>query len=77
MAIRITTLSEQAFDSQLASLIGQLEGKKELPYLDTAGIPTIGIGFNLRDSDAIRNAVFDAMGIQDTATRSALTSITG
>ena len=64
MAINITPLSEKEFYAKLAALIGQLEGKRERPYLDTAGIPTIGIGFNLC-IESIRNAVFAAMGITD------------
>jgi len=42
--------------------IRNLEGPRSLPYLDTKGIPSIGIGFNLRTMN-VRNAVFEAMGI--------------
>ncbi|WP_317277433.1 hypothetical protein [Kordiimonas aestuarii] len=46
------------------NLIGQLEGKVSNLYLDTDGIPTIGIGFNLRAS-AIRELVFNALALRD------------
>lgn len=49
-------------------LVAQLEGKKDLPYLDTSldQFPTIGIGFNLAAGD-VRIAVLDAMGIVGTS----------
>jgi len=74
MAINITTISEKEFYAKLAALIGQLEGTRELPYLDTVGIPTIGIGFNLRVEN-IRKAVFKEMGITGTAMQNTLTAI--
>ena len=76
MAINITTLTEDEFYSQLADLIGQLEGNRLLPYCDTGDDknPTIGIGFNLRITD-IRNKVFEKMGITDDTKRTALATI--
>ena len=42
--------------------ISQQEGIRQLAYVDTKGIPSIGIGFNLR-TDEVRDAVFEAMQI--------------
>lgn len=44
------------------SLVSQLEGSDPRPYLDTLGIPTIGVGFNLR-VDPVREAVINGMGV--------------
>jgi Ca2+-binding RTX toxin-like protein len=44
-------------------LLGDVEGRRSLPYLDTpqTKIPTIGIGFNLQDSN-VRDAVLTQLG---------------
>lgn len=42
--------------------ISVLEGVRSTPYLDTKGIPTVGIGFNLRTL-SVKDAVFQAMNI--------------
>lgn len=42
--------------------ISQLEGTLQSAYLDTKGIPSSGIGFNLRTL-AVRDEVFEAMEI--------------
>jgi hypothetical protein len=58
-----TPLSQSAYDAQLFQIIVNAEesGKPNpLVYLDSKGIPTIGIGFNLRD-DTIRNKVADSI----------------
>lgn len=39
-------------DNKIASYIIKHEGYKQFVYLDTKGIPTIGIGFNLKKSGA-------------------------
>ena len=51
------TYSQQRFDE-----ISSLEGVRPSPYRDTKGIPSVGIGFNLRAGN-VRDAVFQAMGI--------------
>ncbi|MDI1360359.1 MAG: hypothetical protein PSU84_19305, partial [Methylobacter sp.] len=61
------TLTKSQFDVQLRSFIEQFEGNKPLPYYDTTGNPTIGIGFNIFN-ETMRNRVFGAMGIPDTDT---------
>ncbi|KAL4467306.1 hypothetical protein ABPG72_016900 [Tetrahymena utriculariae] len=38
--------------SGIEAMVAESEGKKSCVYLDTKGIPTIGIGFNLQRSDA-------------------------
>jgi hypothetical protein len=44
------------------SLISEAEGLRTAAYLDTSGIPSIGIGFNLRDA-TLQPLVFRAFGI--------------
>src|SRR3990172_5316451 len=39
-------------DKDLGDYISYWEGKKSKAYLDSRGIPTIGIGFNLQRADA-------------------------
>jgi Ca2+-binding RTX toxin-like protein/GH24 family phage-related lysozyme (muramidase) len=51
------TYSQQRFDE-----ISSLEGVRPSPYRDTKGIPSVGIGFNLR-TENVRRAVFEAMEI--------------
>lgn len=51
------TYSQQRFDE-----ISSHEGILPSPYRDTNGIPSIGIGFNLRDNN-VRGEVFRAIGI--------------
>ncbi|MBZ0307855.1 MAG: hypothetical protein K8I82_17435, partial [Anaerolineae bacterium] len=58
----LQTLTKPQFDAKLRAFIEQFEGNKQLPYYDTTGNPTIGIGFNVYDK-AMRDKVFDAMGI--------------
>jgi len=65
------TLTETQFNGLLRRTIGQLEGDEPLAYLDSNGIPTIGVGFNLSDIN-VRNNVFLAMGIVTVAAQSAI-----
>ncbi len=61
--LKWTVLSQEEYDKQLFQVIANLEeggDPKEAPYLDSKNIPTIGIGFNLRD-DNIRNKVADTI----------------
>ena len=72
-----STLTKEQFDIQLANLLGQLEGRRPRPYLDTArGIrhPTIGIGIDLR-VDTNRESVFREMGITSIPLKDALKAI--
>jgi len=39
----------------------QIEGVRLLPYLDSKGIPTTGVGYNLRDEN-VRRAVLEGLG---------------
>jgi len=68
MAItNLQTLTKTEFDAALRALIERLEGNKTLPYYDTTGNPTIGIGFNIYDQ-AIRDNVFAEMrGMREAA----------
>lgn len=60
-----TSLPSAGYNATAFWVLDQLEssGNPNLPaYLDPAGIPSIGVGFNLR-VDAIANAVMTKMGI--------------
>lgn len=56
--INYHTLSEAAYKTARYDFKKQLEGMELDAYVDSVGKPTIGVGFNLRDSD-VRSAVFD------------------
>ncbi|BBH42766.1 hypothetical protein myaer102_54340 [Microcystis viridis NIES-102] len=56
-------LTEENYRRLIRALLG-LEGNELLPYVDSVGVPTIGIGLNLRDNDS-RNVVLNAFGIQE------------
>jgi trimeric autotransporter adhesin len=75
MAINFNTISENEFYQRLARFLGQFEGYGKVPTLDKDMIPTIGVGFNLRDVPDNRDLVFGAMGITDKAKQNALTAI--
>ena len=67
------------FPAQLRALIGRLEGNMLLPYFDTKGVVTIGIGFNIDSPGANRDLVMGNTGIglstaQQTAINDAFTS---
>jgi GH24 family phage-related lysozyme (muramidase) len=65
MPITTNDLTKAQFDLQLSNLLGQLEGRKPKPYLDTAqgqSHATIGIGIDLT-VEANHNSVFTKMGI--------------
>ena len=62
----LQTLTKPQFDAKLRTFIEQFEGNKQLPYYDTTGNPTIGIGFNIYgDNSSMRDKVFGQMGITD------------
>jgi GH24 family phage-related lysozyme (muramidase) len=46
--VNFRELSEAEYNSFNYALLKQVEGAEPEAYVDTAGIPTIGIGFNLR-----------------------------
>ena len=48
----VTAPQSERFAQQLADHLTREEGSKSTVYLDTKGIPTVGIGFNLRRKDA-------------------------
>lgn len=54
--------NQTAYTRVRFNYISQFEGVKTYAYLDKKGIPTIGIGFNLRD-DNILTLVLKAFGM--------------
>jgi GH24 family phage-related lysozyme (muramidase) len=54
--------SATVYEDGRFSLISEAEGLRTAAYLDTSGIPSIGIGFNLRDA-TLQPLVFRAFGI--------------
>jgi Ca2+-binding RTX toxin-like protein len=62
MAIQLHTFdTTDEFRSFRWDFIKQAESVRTNPYVDHVGVPTIGVGFNLKDS-AIRALVFNALG---------------
>ncbi len=57
-----TSLTAEEFNTQLRAFLLGEEAGRTLPYYDTAGIATIGIGYNLTDS-TMRQYVYESMGI--------------
>jgi len=59
------TLTADDYIACRRALLQQLEGYGEAPYFDSANPPliTIGVGFNVNALGAVRQAVFDAMGL--------------
>jgi GH24 family phage-related lysozyme (muramidase) len=60
------TISNQNYDDLLFQVIKNTEGTETRPYIDAKGIPTIGIGFNLREA-SIREEVLEKFGFDLTA----------
>ena len=58
----------------LWDLIEQHEGRRAKVYLDTAGHPTVGIGFNLDRADA--GAKLSALGLDPGAVREGAVTLT-
>lgn len=53
------TLSSGSYNSDLYSFMALVEGDYSTPYLDSGGVPTIGVGFNLRTNlDAVLLKIF-------------------
>lgn len=48
MALTYTELTLEMYNKDLFNLLKNVEGAKKNAYLDTAGLPTIGIGFNIK-----------------------------
>lgn len=64
MISNFTELSETEYGDRRFDLLVDFEENgdlKELPYVDSEGIPTIGVGFNLRVA-AVRDEVPEALG---------------
>ncbi len=51
------------FPARLRALMVQLEGNDPLPYFDSAGLISIGIGFNINSPGANRNLVMREIGM--------------
>ncbi len=51
------TLAASNYKEDRLSFIGAAEGFELQAYLDTASIPTIGIGFNLRDPNILKSTL--------------------
>ena len=61
MAITLHTFATTAeFETFRWDFIKRAEGVRTAPYVDGVGVPTIGVGFNLRDA-AIRDLVFKSI----------------
>jgi Ca2+-binding RTX toxin-like protein len=73
MALKFTTADYKA---TLFNLLKDVEGAKTDIYLDTKNIPTIGIGFNIKDNTQLRDDVFAmfGLGVAGSAFRDGLTS---
>ena len=59
------TASRADYETRRLNDISREEGVRPYSYIDTKGIPSIGIGFNLHDP-TVRDAVFQAMKIDIT-----------
>lgn len=46
------TLTQTEYEALRKDFFAQMEGSELTPYLDTEGVPTIGIGLNLQTSEA-------------------------
>ncbi len=60
-----TSASQTVYQDLRFDLLTRVEDTRTLPYLDSKQIPTVGVGFNLRD-DNVRRRVFEAMKIDVT-----------
>lgn len=60
--------SQMAYQDLRFDFLKRVEDTRTLPYLDSKQIPTIGVGFNLRDL-TVRGAVFRAIEIDATDSR--------
>lgn len=68
MLIFQTITDRDAYTAQRFNFIKTVEGNSSWPYIDTEGIATIGIGFNLRIIKN-RNKVFEILGINPNDSR--------
>ena len=66
MTLSYHTLSGAAYEDLRYEHIKVSEGESLLAYLDSKGIATIGVGFNLRDED-VRDEVLKAFGFDLTS----------
>lgn len=58
----------------LRNLISMNEGRKDTMYLDSLGVPTIGVGFNLDRTDA--KELIENLGLDYAAVRAGAVSLT-
>ena len=49
----VNVFNSRSFDMSLFDLIKELEGAEEEIYADSKGIPSVGVGFNLRQSNVL------------------------
>lgn len=63
MALTYTTLTADVYKADVFNLLKNVEGAKIDTYLDTKNIPTIGIGFNIKDNANLRNEIFKIFGL--------------
>lgn len=56
-------LTPSAYIAARIAMFKESEGNKELPYYDTVGIPTIGIGFNIHNNSFNRKLVLKTLGL--------------
>jgi len=63
MALNYTQLTTDVYNSDLFNLLKNVEGAITNAYLDTQGLPTIGIGFNIKGNPDIRNDVLTLFGL--------------
>ncbi len=64
MTIQCRTLPENYLaDDQLPALLRKFEGDVPVPYADSKGIATIGIGFNIRENQNYLALVLQELGV--------------
>jgi len=66
--------NQTAYQKLRFDLIVNTEGVKKTIYPDSVGIPSIGIGFNLKDTN-ILGKILDSFGVADQTSRDALQKI--
>src|SRR5689334_8776144 len=62
--MQISTLNDAEYRQLRYEILCMMEGYELKPYIDSAGLITIGVGFNLNDAN-VRRFVLDYFGIAD------------